>query len=190
MTKKWKAFQNQAKDNFSNCITHCGMLDMVKEWSRYSWCSGQYGKAWIWAMLDLVLTNNYFLQHFTLSNVFVIPRTSFWSHPLLVWFFIYRKYLNLVYLYFNICGSHVDFVTVVEENLSLSSSLTDLLLLGEKFKKVESGAYWIRCLYGDIYKNISTLEDMMVQLGNATNGSKWNQSSSTLWGLEDSSYLV
>ncbi|XP_059295529.1 uncharacterized protein LOC132048860 [Lycium ferocissimum] len=131
---------------FAHFVNNCGLLELKFSGSRYTWWNGRIEEDCIFKRLDRILANQEFMDLFPSGEVVYQIRHGSDHAPLYV-----------------VCDCQTEvFMEVVENNWCLDFTANPFIVFHAKMKKVKQAlAVWSRETYGNIFQQISTMEDVI-----------------------------
>ncbi|XP_059288627.1 uncharacterized protein LOC132041979, partial [Lycium ferocissimum] len=171
---------HQETIDFAQFINNCGLVELQFSGSRFTWWNGRIEDDCILKRLDRVLGNQEFIQLLPSSEVSHLIRNGSDHASLHVVCDSNEEIFVRPFRFLNFWTKHHKFMDVIKENWSLDYAANPFIELQGKMKKVKKAlARWSKETYGNIFQQISTLEDVIKvkELQMETNPSEQTRSS-------------
>ncbi|XP_070008698.1 uncharacterized protein [Nicotiana sylvestris] len=149
-------------DHFRHCMNTCNLFDLGFKGSIYTWWNGRAEEDCIFKRLDKCMANIDFQQMFPRIEVTHLPKTGSDHCPMLLKCNLESTVVKKSFRFLNFWTKHSTFKDVVNENWNADFEANPFTLFNHKMKKVKKGlSQWSKSTYGDIFKKISSLEEVV-----------------------------
>ncbi|XP_060210563.1 uncharacterized protein LOC132637499 [Lycium barbarum] len=146
-------------DDFAHFVNNCGLMELKYFGSRYTWWNGRTEEDCIFKRLDRVFGNQEFMDLFLSSEVSHLIRHRSDHAPLHV-VCCSKDVVVKPFKFLNFWSQHPKFLELVQDNWSLDFTANPFSEFQAKMKKVKMAlAKWSKDTYGNIFQQISTIED-------------------------------
>ncbi|XP_070032830.1 uncharacterized protein [Nicotiana tomentosiformis] len=140
----------------------CALYDHGFIWSLCAWWNGRSTIDFIFKRLDRFFANQLFLDLFRVLEVEHLIKYSSNHAPLMLSCNIDTVQVKKLFKFLNFWTKHESFLKVVKENWVVESMGNPFILFQGKLKKVKTAlADWSMETFGDIFKQIAALEDVI-----------------------------
>ncbi|XP_060184825.1 uncharacterized protein LOC132614395 [Lycium barbarum] len=149
-------------EDFRQCIDICQLVDLGFTGSMFTWWNGRLDEACIFKRLDRCLGNQALQNCFTNLEVEHLIKQGSDHSPLLVNMRADSRPIRKSFRFLNFWVEHESFLDVIKENWVESYGSDPFFNFHNKLKKVGRAlSKWSRDTYGDIFKQIATLEEVV-----------------------------
>ncbi|KAL0367744.1 UNVERIFIED_CONTAM: hypothetical protein Sradi_3664500 [Sesamum radiatum] len=150
---------NHSIEEFNEAIFDSGLLDVGFEGSQYTWTDHR-----LWQRLDRVLFASEWIDTFPHTSVHHLPRSSSDHCPILVRVRVSTSSGPSSFRFQNMWFRHPNFMTVVQDSWNQPSSLTGMLRLAEKLRRLKACLkQWNKEIFGNILDQLSQAEESVHQ---------------------------
>ncbi|XP_070032835.1 uncharacterized protein [Nicotiana tomentosiformis] len=149
-------------EDFAHCVDICALYDLGFKGSLYTWWNGRSDIDSIFKRLDRFYKNQQFLDLFPSLEVEHLIKYSSDHAPLMLSCNIDTVQVKKKFKFLNFWTNNESFLKVVKENWEVESMGNLFILFQSKLKKVKTAlAAWSKETFGDIFKQIAALEDVI-----------------------------
>ncbi|XP_060202706.1 uncharacterized protein LOC132631120 [Lycium barbarum] len=149
-------------EDFRQCIDICQLMDLGFTGSMFTWWNGRSDEACIFKRLDRCLGNQALQNCFPNLEVEHLIKQGSDHSPLLVNMRADSKPIRKSFRFLNFWEEHESFLDVIKENWVESYGSDPFFNFHIKLKKMGRAlSKWSRDTYGDIFKQIATLEEVV-----------------------------
>ncbi|XP_060182213.1 uncharacterized protein LOC132611869 [Lycium barbarum] len=149
-------------EDFRQCIDICQLMDLGFTGSMFTWWNGRSDEACIFKRLDRCLGNQALQNCFPNLEVEHLIKQGSDHSPLLVNMRADSRPIRKSFRFLNFWVEHESFLDVIKENWVESYGSDPFFNFHNKLKKVGRAlSKWSRDTYGDIFKQIATLEEVV-----------------------------
>ncbi|XP_060170934.1 uncharacterized protein LOC132601901 [Lycium barbarum] len=149
-------------EDFRQCIDICQLMDLGFTGSMFTWWNGRSDEACIFKRLDRCLGNQALQNWFPNLEVEHLIKQGSDHSPLLVNMRAYSRPIRKSFRFLNFWVEHKSFLDVIKENWVESYGSDPFFNFHNKLKKVGRAlSKWSRDTYGDIFKQIATLKEVV-----------------------------
>ncbi|XP_060211633.1 uncharacterized protein LOC132639172 [Lycium barbarum] len=149
-------------EDFRQCIDICQLMDLGFTGSMFTWWNGRSDEACIFKRLDRCLGNQALQNCFPNLEVEHLIKQGSNHSPLLVNMRADSRPIRKSFRFLNFWVEHESFLDVIKENWVESYGSDPFFNFHNKLKKVGRAlSKWSRDTYGDIFKQIATLEEVV-----------------------------
>ncbi|XP_060182863.1 uncharacterized protein LOC132612790 [Lycium barbarum] len=149
-------------EDFRQCIDICQLMDLGFTGSMFTWWNGRSDEACIFKRLDRCLGNQALQNCFPNLEVEHLIKQGSDHSPLLVNMRADSRPIRKSFRFLNFWVEHESFLDVIKENWVESYGSNPFFNFHNKLKKVGRAlSKWSRDTYGDIFKQIATLEEVV-----------------------------
>ncbi|XP_075079855.1 uncharacterized protein LOC142165134 [Nicotiana tabacum] len=144
-------------EDFAHCVDTCELYDLGFKGSLYTWWNGR-------SDIDCILffLNQQFLDLFPALEVEHLIKYGLDHAPLLLSCNIDTVQVKKLFKFLNFWAKHETFLDVVKENWVTDGMGNPFILFQNKLKKVKATlTVWSKETFGDIFKKIASLEDVI-----------------------------
>ncbi|XP_075103192.1 uncharacterized protein LOC142177960 [Nicotiana tabacum] len=139
----------------------CDLFDLGFKGSIYTWWNGRAEEDCIFKRLDRCMANIEFQQMFPGIEVTHLPKIGSDHCPMLLKCDLETIVIKKSFRFLNFWTKHPTFKDVVNANWNTDFEANPFTLFNHKLKKVKKGlSLWSKSTYGDIFKKISSLEEV------------------------------
>ncbi|XP_075087618.1 uncharacterized protein LOC142169628 [Nicotiana tabacum] len=150
-------------DDFSFCTNSCGKFDQGYKGGPFTWWNGRPNAACIFKRLDRIFVNLPFQNILPTIEVEHLIRTGSDHVPLLMTGGKKAANFTRPFRFLNSWTKHETFMEVVKQNWHADFIGDPFLMFKHKLKKVKIAlSQWIRQTFGDIFKQLAILEDIVM----------------------------
>ncbi|XP_019252907.1 PREDICTED: uncharacterized protein LOC109231725 [Nicotiana attenuata] len=161
----WDSLYNLARDMTLpwHCITTCNLSDLGFQGSIYSWWNGRGGKDCIFKRLDRCLGNPEFQQLCPNTVITHLSKIGYDHSPMLITCNADELPIKKAFKFLNFWTKHDSFIDVVRENWKTDFMGDPFFMFNQKLKRLKKAlTAWSRATYGDIFKKIASLEEVVL----------------------------
>ncbi|XP_060202667.1 uncharacterized protein LOC132631084 [Lycium barbarum] len=149
-------------EDFRQCIDICQLMDLGFTGSMFTWWNGRSDEACIFKRLDRCLGNQALQNSFPNLEVEHLIKQGSDHSPLLVNMRADSRPIRKSFRFLNFWVEHESFLDVIKENWVESYGSDPFFNFHNKLKKMGRAlSKWSRDTYGDIFKQIATLEEVV-----------------------------
>ncbi|XP_060195363.1 uncharacterized protein LOC132624632 [Lycium barbarum] len=149
-------------EDFRQCIDICQLMDLGFTGSMFTWWNGRSDEACIFKRLDRCLGNQALQNCFPNLEVEHLIKQGSDHSPLLVNMRADSRPIRKSFRFLNFWVEHESFLDVIKENWVESYGSDPFFNFHNKLKNVGRAlSKWSRDTYGDIFKQIATLEEVV-----------------------------
>ncbi|XP_075076870.1 uncharacterized protein LOC142163479 [Nicotiana tabacum] len=152
---------NEVND-FRHCMNTCNLFNLGFKGSIYTWWNERAEEDCIFKRLDRCMANIEFQQMFPGIKVTHLPKIGSDHCPMLLKCDLETIAIKKSFKFLNFWTKHPTFKDVVKANWQADFEANPFTLFNHKMKRVKKElSIWSKSTYGDIFKKISSLEEVV-----------------------------
>ncbi|XP_070022653.1 uncharacterized protein [Nicotiana sylvestris] len=150
-------------NDFRHCINTCNLTDLGFKGSVYTWWNGRGEDDCIFKRLNRCLGNLELQQKWPNIEVTHLSKTGSDHSPMILKFDPDVAPIKKAFKFLNFWCKHITFKEVVIQNWTADFLGDPFYMFNHKLKKLKKAlSIWSRATYGDIFQNITSLEEVVI----------------------------
>ncbi|XP_070034434.1 uncharacterized protein [Nicotiana tomentosiformis] len=149
-------------DEFRHCVNTCNLFDLGFKGRIFTWWNVCAEEDCIFKRLDKCLANMELQQIWPGMEIIHLSKIGLDLSPMLLNFNPNTVPVKKAFRFLNLWTKHDTFLDVVKENWTTDFHANPFILFKYKLKKLKKDlSIWSKATYGDIFQQLSSLEEVV-----------------------------